>query len=525
MNKIWILGFLVLLNSITTNREKSNTILNSAQEEVEEILHILYETNGNFQFEIPKLYIDTSTFNIALYYPKRNEIRLEYKAYEICKSFGKYGKDALAFIIGHELSHAYQAKQLKSIDRTSYLAFDYIDNGKKHLENSADIHGVFNAYLAGFESNEILPALLDSLYTTYHLKNKKLRRYPSLKERQNTAHNVLKKVAKLSMIYENASYLMAIGEYELAAVSLEYIESEYKGREIYNNLGVNYALAAMNMGGKNIDPFLYPLEIDFDSKLKKPENYRGDDLSVDEIRNRQEFLGRAKKYLEIAKVFDPTYFIADVNYMCVLNLTGQYQEVVDYYQEEELIQKAATYQIEEHTVQLAKSALAIAYARLNTSSSKTKAKAIWEEQKKSIDPMIALLGNSNLEKLKRRLFKPRQPKECYQPFDIFNRVDGVTIQRVRLDDFFALREDNTIKMALQEKKQSVIAQFHKNGFKFTLQRVHTIPEKYIWKQQKTKGEFISLSDGLFHICEEDEVIFKYDKEGVLQEWAKFQGFN
>jgi len=67
--------------------------------------------------------------------------------------------------------------------------------------------------------------------------------------------------------------------------------------------------------------------------------------------------------------------------------------------------------------------------------------------------------------------------------------------------------------------------FHKNGFKFTLQRVHTLPEAYKWKKQKTKGEFIALSDGLFHLCEEDAVIFKYDQEGVLQEWAKFQSFN
>ncbi|MBK9016294.1 MAG: hypothetical protein IPM82_20715 [Saprospiraceae bacterium] len=182
------------------------------------------------------------------------------------------------------MAHAYQT-DLKA-SSTSFLAYDRHTDGDIVFEESADVQGVFMAYLAGYRTTQILPELIKCIYQEFDLPAR-LTGYPSLLERQNTVKKVQSMSTELIRVYEAGNYLFSMSKYDLAISCFEHVENWYKGREVYNNLGLGYAYLAMNFTANNADPYLFPLEISWDTRMKKPLAPRGGkDLEPEERRLR-----------------------------------------------------------------------------------------------------------------------------------------------------------------------------------------------------------------------------------------------
>jgi len=219
----------------------------------ETILKKLFTAYGNFVYPIPpKIEIVAEKKRVAAFIADKQSGRIiiEKAAIEVCKSLGKDYESALAFIIGHELGHFFDRTNNKGF-ATNYLKWTHTQKE----EEKADIWGVFCAYLADYKTVSIVPNLIEAIYLEYGLMEKKdnLYGYPSFQIRQEVAQNVQNQVKELIHLFDTANYLSAMGKYRLAASSYQYILQFYQGREIYNNLGVNYALESMNFTQKNVD--------------------------------------------------------------------------------------------------------------------------------------------------------------------------------------------------------------------------------------------------------------------------------
>ena len=130
----------------------------------------LYQTIGNKIFLQPDVKIvnclESGNCAGARYRKRHNVIELEDELYKVCRNFGKDSLNALAFILGHELGHYYSAHDPEG--GLGFNAPNYQKENNTEREHLADIHGIFNAYLAGYDTRKIIPQLLDAclLYTS-----------------------------------------------------------------------------------------------------------------------------------------------------------------------------------------------------------------------------------------------------------------------------------------------------------------------------------------------------------------------
>ena len=294
------------------------------------VLDKLYHVHGHFNTSRPKIELVKNKKNVAVYIKSRNTIQLELSAYNLCIAFGKDSLDALSFILAHELVHALQTSN--DLPKTSFIAYDKTFKGSVDMERDADIQGIFISYLAGYKSIKILPDLIDRMYEVYGINDKIIKAYPSKHERKLSAQVVIQQVNDLIELFELANRLTQISAYQSAIPCLEYISKYYQGKEIFNNLGVNYVLLGMNMGKLQGEAFLFPFELDWNLRIKKPKTGRGDDfLSPIDLLIQQKYYLKAQEYFEITKRLDPTYYWSDLNLFAINILRGKLDLAQVYY--------------------------------------------------------------------------------------------------------------------------------------------------------------------------------------------------
>ena len=502
------------LTALANNKEK-------ALIETQNILNNLFQVNGNFIYKQPSLRISNGSKYIARYFPKKDLIELEYNAYQVCKSFGEFSDDAIAFIIGHELIHALEEKQRKRYNKVKTPAFDFIIKNEKKDEVAADVQSIFNAYLAGYQTVNILPEVLEKLYKTYNLHKNKSKNHPNLQERQKTVEEVLNKVEELISIYKGGNYLTSIGQYKLAAVSFNHILKFYKGKEVYNNLAVNSTFHALNLSALNMDLFAYPLELDWESRFKKNRPTRGNQPDNEEKKERQKYLLSALNNLKIAQYLDATYAKSRINMICILSLLGENQKAIDYY-EEEFTPKITNLNANHAFHNLAKFALAIAHARLNTRKSKEKAKIIWESFVTSNNPLLAAQAQANLSVLEHRRLKEILEKNSCEPV-LENRLMPNKLDRPLFDskNYLYLDEEQGIKISIQKDSSFTAYQYFFDRKCIELQIIKTeVPLVGIARTNK-HNDNTYLNNILFGNCKEKQIVYRYNEEGILQEWAKY----
>lgn len=279
----------------------------------------------------PELVLDDKR-ETSVAYLKRNKdgsrtLAIELKAFDICMGFGERAKDALAFLIGHELGHFRYNHQWGKDFASSFALADIEDklataNDKlgelKYFETQADHSGGISCFLAGYDIRGLGEPLLRKVYAEYKLPEE-TPKYPSLRERILLTQQNDSIIAQLITVFETGNYAMMVSEYTSAIKCFEFVLNKgFKSREMYNNLGVCYLLQAMNLLGKDAVKYVYPVEIDVESRVNG--NAKG---FSDEVKG---LIEKAKTYFNLTTQLDKEYSTGFINMACAHSLAGEIED-------------------------------------------------------------------------------------------------------------------------------------------------------------------------------------------------------
>lgn len=288
----------------------------------------LVQARGDFRYPVPTFVLSADEAQVAYIDYKKLEIGLEKKAYDVCASYGEDTDAAIAFLLGHELTHYYEKhawrrgfvadhKDLKIGIKLYHLA-DTIAN-----ETEADYLGGFLAYSAGYGLFDKGDEMIAKLYKAYGLDRLSPQEqaemdkvYPSLADRQTLTKRSAERLSRLVEVFDMANLLTAIGKYTEAVEYYRYILMEYQSRETYNNLGVTIVLDALKFFNENELLFRFPLELDLESSATK-----GDGMAS-AVKIRTDLLKQAVLHFDAAISLDPNYAPAYLNKATAFALMG-----------------------------------------------------------------------------------------------------------------------------------------------------------------------------------------------------------
>lgn len=284
---------------------------------LQRILDKLWNAKGDFRFVKPSIEISTGNIGkAALYLSEFSRIEVEQKAYNICHSTNNPDA-ALSILVGHELAHYFQNPISKEANKDCFYTENAFtsDNPSESKEADADYKGIFNAYLANYDIDKPSKEVLDLLYTGYEFKEDS--NYLPLDKRKETANTVIAKTDSLIALYESGNHFYAIGNYALAIAAYKKILVDFEAKEIYNNLGVVYALESLKYAEEGEFKFIYPIEIDVRSKLSPEFGYGKKDKATREL-----LLAKAFDNFNKALELDSSYKSAKLNKACAISMNG-----------------------------------------------------------------------------------------------------------------------------------------------------------------------------------------------------------
>ena len=269
---------------------------------------------GDYSQTLPKVKIRPQKRFGASYKRSENTIFIDQAALDICAAFGTEAASAIAFLLGHELTHYYQKHDWQEAGFTTGFLMTQ-ETFQKHIqhEKEADTYSAFISHLAGYNSIKILPTLLDKIYEAYNLKGKALNTYPPLAERKTLANKVCKTVQGLIDIYQAANYLYLLGKYEEALVNYEYVLNFVKYKELYNNRGLSALYAVLPLVQRAI-PLAHPLTLDPTVPLRAPSTF-----------TKEELIQKAISSFSTATTYDASYFLSYLNLVCTYDIANQFQ--------------------------------------------------------------------------------------------------------------------------------------------------------------------------------------------------------
>lgn len=289
----------------------------------------LVAARGDFRYPVPAFSMRREERSVAYMDYDKLEITLEEKAFDVCAAYGDGTESALAFLLGHELSHYYEkhawrrgfVSEFKDLNIGMTLD-SLVDDAANETE--ADYMGGFLAYSAGYGMFDRGADMIRKMYVAYGLPEQ-LPGYPALADREAMSRRTAEKLAQLVDVFEMANMLTAIGNYAEAYQYYRFVLMEYQSREIYNNLGVTAVLDALQYFKPTEVKFRYPLELDLESS-----SLRG--LGMADTRN--QLLRQALLHFDAAISLDPNYAPAYLNKACVFALLGDAKRARFYAEEE-----------------------------------------------------------------------------------------------------------------------------------------------------------------------------------------------
>lgn len=271
-------------------------------------------TNPN---KAPVLRFAEENVKIAGYHSKKNYIRIDSLAFDICVK-QKDGTAALAWVLGHELAHYNHghgdcAKGFADkINETHECQF--------REEEQADYVGAFYAFLAGFDMTNVADKLLDDLYAAYTLKDKDLAPvYRPKNERKKSARQAVKLATELWTIYETAGWLTAAGRFNLAQDYYRHLVEYADSPELRNNIGLGYILHKLSTQKREINQYFFPFELD-------PNHRISGIIHRDDNSQR---LASAEAELKVAIEMNEQYFPANLNLLCLYIVSGNPKKALD----------------------------------------------------------------------------------------------------------------------------------------------------------------------------------------------------
>jgi tetratricopeptide (TPR) repeat protein len=311
-------GTLPLVNNPNVQGFHEPTVLSLEEEQrIRGIYDKLVRARGDFRFPVPTLTIKDDVRSVAWMDYDRLEISLEKKAIEVCRP---YGDAAIAFLLGHELTHHYEKHAWRrgfvsdhrdlDIGLTLHEMADDVAN-----ETEADYLGGFLAYSAGYGMFMDGDKVIRSLYQAYNIPESASSRYPSLADRIALTQRSAEKLKELVEAFEMANYLTIIGRYSDAYHYYRYVLMQYQSREIYNNLGVTALLDAMQYIPEAEKKFLLPIQLDLESTATRGSGMASTAASL---------IRQAILHFDAAISLDPDYAPAYLNKSCALYLQGEH---------------------------------------------------------------------------------------------------------------------------------------------------------------------------------------------------------
>lgn len=289
----------------------------------------LIAATGDYSTAVPDFVMNDGQEVVAWMNPQKPEIGLEEKAYDICVSFGADSLNALAAILAHEVIHHYEKHDwnrhfAQQSELTEGLAAEIKIEELLPYETQADHLGGLLAFSAGFDTYRVTKKFLTAVYEAYGFAER-LPGYPSLRDRQQMVENTMQEVGRLKEVWETARLLSLIDEHELAASYYQYLLKSYQGYEVYNNAGVNAALAALQLFEAEEWPFILPLEMDGNARLDQVKLR----APADKVALRKKYMGQAARYFESAGLLKKNNPMVLVNQACILLLQGEVEDAYD----------------------------------------------------------------------------------------------------------------------------------------------------------------------------------------------------
>lgn len=496
----------------------------------QEVLDRLYATNGNYRFKKPKLTMSPENSKVAAFSPWKNAIVLDQKAYDICRSFGRDSLSALAYILGHELVHAYQTEIKSGRIQTNFLAYNHHYTADTRIEKVADVQGLFNAWLAGYKALQIMPDLIERIYKDYGLLGKSLPGYPTLTERRATTDEVLAIAQDLRDVFESSNYLLVIGRHSLAAVGYEYIMQYYQGAEIHNNLGIAYTLSAQEFWNPQTDKFIYPLEADWHTKLARTS--RGQEAADPALQPlRTDFLEKAVAQFRAAADLNADYLAARINLVCAFNLLGRSTEALKYAEVHLLKHISGRKKVKGPESEMAEIALGITYALLPGGNRRAEAEAIFKRLSAGAHVVSALYAQQNLQCL---YGSATENVLTNMPLPAALRQQIAQMELGRTSDFDKLTLDAKSEISFAKKRGATATGtgtfVFSNGrgnlvslMRFqnrTLADVRILPPEEDLSATAYRNVLAS-KDGFFFKSPADKAIVKVDAKGRVLEMVKY----
>ncbi len=261
-------------------------------------------------------------------------IACDEKVYDLFASLGDDRESALAFLLGHELTHYYMRHGWVGDFGNSFAS---LDMGKKMIkaatyeevmkrETEADYFGGFYGYLAGYDTLGVAPRALEMIYAAYDLPDK-LPNYPSRTERRAIAERAEGNLQKMVPVFEAAKHLLLLEKYEEAARLFEHLAHTFPSREMFNNAGVAYALEALRLSRPGEVKFAYPFEFDAETRLRA-RGARAKGIQDETAERRVRLLQKAADNFDKAVQRDKGYAVACVNLAAVDILLGDHDTAV-----------------------------------------------------------------------------------------------------------------------------------------------------------------------------------------------------
>lgn len=324
-------------------RENEKMKQTPAYQKAQQVYQRLVDARGDFRYPVPTFSMTRDKSQPAYIDYAGPEIFLEEPAYMVCESLGDQSEAAIAFLLGHELTHYYEkhawrrnfaddnkdltiSKQLQTLQKdllnavtndglkAQLLKLDTLSTQfqKVERESQADYLGGFLVYAAGYGVFDRNDTLIGRLYRAYGYKDV-MEGYVTRSEREAMSRRSAERMKSLVDVFEMANLLTAIGRYEDAYQYYRYVLFEYQSREVYNNVGAAAMLHALKFFQENELKFRLPIQLDLEAAASK---------GPDDVAKRNKLLWQAIQHFDAAISLDPDYAPAYLNKACAYTLLG-----------------------------------------------------------------------------------------------------------------------------------------------------------------------------------------------------------
>lgn len=202
-----------------------------------------------------------------------NPVRIvfEQQALDVCSTFGKDADAAIAFLLGHELSHFTMAhdwgEEFRSQNDHKAIGEDIGEAARglsvaHFYEIQADQRGAFYSAVAGYNIDPLADSVVARLYRSYGWHTV-LKGYPDLPDRLTLLKQALVRSNELNMLLRVANYRALLGQYEDAQRLYDILMGEgVRDPVILNNAALCYFLQAQPLAPEQRKRIEYPLALD-----------------------------------------------------------------------------------------------------------------------------------------------------------------------------------------------------------------------------------------------------------------------